>query len=133
MAQQKKELFSKWRDWTQKNRNWILYAAGILTLFGLAGGAAMLPEQVALQAVQEGQTAALVDKEMALGATGALTVFFGLLISFSLFTIGLFLALADLFECIFEKTSYFFQSTLCKLSNPINKITKFFIVFVKLD
>ena len=64
MAQQKKELFSKWRDWTQKNRNWILYAAGILTLFGLAGGAAMLPEQVALQAV---------------GATGALTVFFGLL------------------------------------------------------
>lgn len=75
MAQQKKELFSKWRDWTQKNRNWILYAAGILTLFGLAGGAAMLPEQVALQAVQEGQTAALVDKEMALGATGALTVF----------------------------------------------------------
>ena len=51
MAQQKKELFSKWRDWTQKNRNWILYAAGILTLFGLAGGAAMLPEQVALQVV----------------------------------------------------------------------------------
>ncbi len=79
VAQQKKELFSKWRDWTQKNRNWILYAAGILTLFGLAGGAAMLPEQVALQAVQEGQTAALVDKEMALGATGGLTVFFGLL------------------------------------------------------
>ena len=79
VAQQKKELFSKWRDWTQKNRNWILYAAGILTLFGLAGGAAMLPEQVALQAVQEGQTAALVDKEMALGATGPLTVFFGLL------------------------------------------------------
>ena len=79
MAQQKKELFSKWRDWTQKTRNWILYAAGILTLFGLAGGAAMLPEQVALQAVQEGQTAALVDKGMALGATGALTVFFGLL------------------------------------------------------
>ena len=36
-------------------------------------------DQVALQAVQEGQTAALVDKEMALGATGALTVFFGLL------------------------------------------------------
>ena len=69
VAQQKKELFSKWRDWTQKNRNWILYAAG----------AAMLPEQVALQAVQEGQTAALVDKEMALGATGGLTVFFGLL------------------------------------------------------
>ena len=70
MAQQKKELFSKWRDWTQKNRNWILYAAGILTLFGLAGGAAMLPEQVALQAVQEGQTAAWWTRRWLWGPRG---------------------------------------------------------------
>lgn len=51
----------------------------MLTLFGVAGGAAMLPGQVALQAVQEGQTAVLVDKTTAVGATGAIAVFFGLL------------------------------------------------------
>ena len=79
MAQKKKELFSNWRDWTQKNRSWILYAAGVLTLFGVAGGIAMLPDQVALRAVQEGQTAALVDKNTAVGAAGAIVLLFGVL------------------------------------------------------
>lgn len=79
MSQKNKELFSGWKDWTQKNRKWILYAAGVFTLFGVAGGVTMLPDQVALQAVQEGQQAALVDKYTALGAAGGITLLFAAL------------------------------------------------------
>lgn len=79
MAQPKKELFPKWRDWTEKNRNWILYGAVLLTLFGLLAGWNLLPDQVVIQAAAEGQAAVPLDKPLALGATAALTAFFAVL------------------------------------------------------
>lgn len=79
MAHKNNEFLAPCRDWTQKNRNWILYAAGILTLFGVAGGVDMLPAQVAIRAVQEGQQVQLVDKYTALGAAGGITLLFAVL------------------------------------------------------
>ena len=79
MAQEKKGLVQRCKDWTAKNRNWILYAAGVITLMGVAAGWALLPDQVALQAAAEGQTVTLVNKTTALGGTAALVAVFAAL------------------------------------------------------
>ena len=76
MAQRKKESFSNLKDWTQRNRGWILYGSGLLALLGLLACWALLPEQVALQVVPEGQTAVMVEKYSAMGATAAVVAIF---------------------------------------------------------
>ncbi len=79
MAQPRRGLLDRWKDWTEQKRSWILYGAGVLTLFGLVAGWSLLPDQVVLWGGAQGELAAPLDKKTALGATAALVAFFAIL------------------------------------------------------
>lgn len=71
-----KDLLERWKDWTQRQRNWILYAVWVLTLLGTVAAWGLLPDRVAMQAAAG---AGLVDKTTAIGANLGLTALFTLL------------------------------------------------------